>query len=233
MSKARDLANAGTALTSVSATELGYLDGVTSAVQTQVDAKIAKSVATTKGDLLAATASATVARVGVGTDGQVLTADSAQTPGVKWATPSGGKILQIVHGTYSTAVTTTSTSYVTTNLTASITPSSTSSKILIMATLPTIVYKSGADAGGDIVINRGSTQIYPHSTSGGYRSYISGASGYIQAISNVHLNYMDSPSSTSSVTYTAYMREMAGGGGSIQVQRGNEISTIILMEVAG
>jgi len=39
MSKARDLANAGTALTSVSATELGYLDGVTSAVQTQLNAK--------------------------------------------------------------------------------------------------------------------------------------------------------------------------------------------------
>jgi hypothetical protein len=47
MSKARDLANAGTALTSVSATELGYLDGVTSAVQTQLDTKLASSTAAT------------------------------------------------------------------------------------------------------------------------------------------------------------------------------------------
>jgi hypothetical protein len=39
MSKARDIANAGTALSSVDATELGYLDGVTSAVQTQLNAK--------------------------------------------------------------------------------------------------------------------------------------------------------------------------------------------------
>ena len=39
MSKARDLANAGTALTTVSATELGYLDGVTSDVQTQINTK--------------------------------------------------------------------------------------------------------------------------------------------------------------------------------------------------
>ena len=39
MTKARDIANAGTALSSVDATELGYLDGVTSAVQTQLDAK--------------------------------------------------------------------------------------------------------------------------------------------------------------------------------------------------
>ena len=90
MSKARDLANAGTALTTVSATELGYLDGVTSAVQTQVDAKIAKSTATTKGDLLAATASATLARLGVGSNDAVLTADSAEATGVKWATPSSG-----------------------------------------------------------------------------------------------------------------------------------------------
>lgn len=39
MSKARDLARAGTALANVDATELGYLDGVTSSVQTQLNAK--------------------------------------------------------------------------------------------------------------------------------------------------------------------------------------------------
>lgn len=37
MSKARDLANAATALSAVSATELGYVDGVTSAIQTQIN----------------------------------------------------------------------------------------------------------------------------------------------------------------------------------------------------
>jgi hypothetical protein len=47
MTKARDLANAGTALTTVSATELGYLDGVTSAVQTQIDTKAPTSTAAT------------------------------------------------------------------------------------------------------------------------------------------------------------------------------------------
>ena len=47
MTKARDLANASTALSAVSATELGYLDGVTSAVQTQMDAKLATATAVT------------------------------------------------------------------------------------------------------------------------------------------------------------------------------------------
>ncbi len=96
MTKARDLANAGTALTTVSATELGYLDGVTSAVQTQINSKIGQATAINptivdaKGDIIAATAADTVARLGVGTNGQVLTADSAESTGIKWATPSSG-----------------------------------------------------------------------------------------------------------------------------------------------
>jgi hypothetical protein len=47
MSKARDLANAGTALGAVSATELAFVDGVTSAIQTQIDAKAPSSTAAT------------------------------------------------------------------------------------------------------------------------------------------------------------------------------------------
>lgn len=59
---------------------------------TWADAPVPKSTVTTKGDLVAATGSAAVTRVGVGTDGQVLTADSTQTAGVKWATPSSGSL---------------------------------------------------------------------------------------------------------------------------------------------
>jgi hypothetical protein len=46
MTKARDIASAAPAPSTVSATELGYLDGVTSAIQTQVDAKAASSTPT-------------------------------------------------------------------------------------------------------------------------------------------------------------------------------------------
>lgn len=48
------------------------------------------STVTTKGDTLAATGSGAVSRVGVGSDGQVLTAASGQTAGVQWAAPPTG-----------------------------------------------------------------------------------------------------------------------------------------------
>jgi hypothetical protein len=44
------------------------------------------STLTAKGDTYVATAASTVTRLAVGTDGQVLTADSAQAKGMKWST---------------------------------------------------------------------------------------------------------------------------------------------------
>lgn len=58
-------------------------------------AVIAPSIVDAKGDLIAATAADTVTRLAVGTNGQVLTADSTASTGIKWATPtssSGGSV---------------------------------------------------------------------------------------------------------------------------------------------
>ncbi len=47
-------------------------------------------IITTKGDLIVGNAADTPARLGVGTDGWVLTADAASTNGIKWAAGGGG-----------------------------------------------------------------------------------------------------------------------------------------------
>lgn len=49
---------------------------------------VASSLVTAKGDLLVATGSGAIARHGIGTDGQVLTANSGQSDGAQWATPT-------------------------------------------------------------------------------------------------------------------------------------------------
>lgn len=68
---------------------------------------LSASIFDAKGDLIAATAADTVSRLAVGTNGQVLTADSTEATGLKWATPSSGWSL-ITSGTLSSTTTTVS-----------------------------------------------------------------------------------------------------------------------------
>jgi hypothetical protein len=62
---------------------------------------IQNAIVDAKGDLISATAADTPARLAVGTNGQVLTADSAEATGLKWATASSGGMTLISETTAS------------------------------------------------------------------------------------------------------------------------------------
>lgn len=73
-------------------------------IKAYADTKIAQSVVDAKGDILVATADNTITRLPVGTNNQVLTADSAEASGVKWAALPGASAGTVVTDTSATDV---------------------------------------------------------------------------------------------------------------------------------
>jgi microcystin-dependent protein len=63
----------------------------------------------TKGDIIAASAATTLAKRTVGTNGQVLTADSAQSTGLAWTTPTTGTVTIVSSSTAALTVATATT----------------------------------------------------------------------------------------------------------------------------
>jgi hypothetical protein len=63
---------------------------------------IQNAIVDAKGDLIAATAADTPARLAVGTNGQVLSADSTAATGLAWTTPAaGGSLIKLASNTFS------------------------------------------------------------------------------------------------------------------------------------
>lgn len=141
------------------------------------------------------------------TSGNVLTSASSLAASQLPA----GSVLQVVEASYKTAVTFNVGTFTSTGVTASITPSSASNKVLVMVKLDfgssnggssegakTRLYRNGSDisdARGDDSSNRqGSFITHP---------CYSGDSG---GVLTEYGQYLDSPSSTSSVEYRIYIR---------------------------
>ena len=143
----------------------------------------------------------------------------------------GGKVLQVVTGTTTTAMSTTSTTYADTNLTANITPSSTSSKIYVTVNQNIQLDDNTDDrVGAGLRILRDSTVIY-----GGdqpYEIFLENNTGNAtQNIFHINRNYLDSPSSTSQITYKTQGR-IYQSGDSVAFNAGSVEGTITLMEIA-
>jgi hypothetical protein len=197
---------------------------VTNSMATAIDAK---------GDLVAGTGADTFARLAVGTNGHVLTADSAEATGLKWAAAGGGgKVLQVVNAVYSTSTTITSASYQDTGLTATITPSSASSKVLVFVNLAGYTERQTGECAGGCQVLRGATIIVdPGTNAADIGSAASGAAS-TAAIGRYSQSYLDSPATTSATTYKVQAKPLTTANSSnFRAQPDSTRSTITLMEI--
>lgn len=133
-----------------------------------------------------------------------------------------GSVLQVVSNFTTADFNTASGSFVSTGLSASITPSSTSSKVFVIVSLPSWY----------IAANFAFATVFRGSTNIGNSDYglmmINNTASYAPSTTQV----MDSPSSTSSLTYTVHVRTTGGSATYVSYPTYGHF-TITLMEIAG
>ena len=151
--------------------------------------------------------------------------DTVAIPSGATITGSGlGKVLQVVTATDGTVRNTTSSSFVTASntLSVNITPSSTSSKIFIIVNAAGYINATG-DA--TYTIYRGSTNL---GGSNGMTAMYNETAAQIN--SSVAMSYLDSPSSTSELTYQVYFKTAAG---TAYLNYPSATASITTFEIAG
>jgi len=134
-----------------------------------------------------------------------------------------GSVLQVVTANLTTEQSTTSTSFVTTTLAVTITPTSSSSKIFIIASGN--LDNNALNVQAFITLFRGATNI--GAGGNGMGNLYGNASRLIVPIA---VNYLDSPATTSATTYTLYY--LSSAGTIIRLSQSGSQSTITCMEIA-
>lgn len=168
-------------------------------------------------------------------NGYLLSAQSGNTGGLTWAEPPQGKFLQIVSTNSSVRyyTNTESTSWTSTGHSIAITPTATNSKIWVAFTGGDIYHEYSQQA--SITLFRGSTKLLGNSSlsnnDGG--QYFTPEYVYGQVRSPFALSKLDTPNTTSQVTYES---KIWNRGGAVYVNdRGNngQQMTMTCMEIAG
>ena len=153
----------------------------------------------------------------IGASGDTL--NVAGTPGTGFT----GRLIQTVQATDASSLSSSSTSYVDTGLSASITPGSTSNKVLVLVSMGVFGADASGSAGAAHKLLRDSTDLIIHSSNGAH-----GMSGYIYT-AGTSFSYLDSPSSTSSITYKIQFKS---NGGENFVTDNGSTATMTLLEVS-
>ena len=177
----------------------------------------------------------------LGTDGQhMLSSGAGKTNVFETVAGGGGKVLQVISVSKNDTFTTTSTSFVDlTGLTADITPASTSNKVLVTVLLGRLTTNDGGGLGAEL--NRGGSSVYDLAQGGLDDCFGTGGGGGMsnndRKNDNAFIQYLDTPSSTSALTYKIRVKRSSAGTGYINRWGLNDdqgtVSSITLMEIAG
>ena len=128
-----------------------------------------------------------------------------------------GTVIQTVVVNYNTSSSTSSATPSATGLTATITPRFNNSKVLVSAVGN--FYQQSATGQGNAYIYKATTQL------AWIGQFYSANAGYITVMAG---SYLDSPATTSAVTYNVYFSAVAGA---VNFNVNNPYSTLILMEI--
>ena len=181
-----------------------------------------------------------------GSADQVLSTNGSGT--LSFATAGGGKVLQVVTAQKTDTFSTSSTSDTTvTGLSLNITPSATTSKILVMINLSACMGhftdSDGSNSNNRVNIFRGSTNIVDDLvTSPGSRTGTLAQHGFrkFQHIEALHFHLVDTPSTTSQLTYTVkvkarsstiFVNQMSDDAGNNNSNIPRGISTLTCLEI--
>jgi len=222
-------ATTGTSITGLTALVANDVVTVWTVNAFSVTGAIANTIVDNKGDILVGTGADTPGILSVGSNGQVLTADSSTGTGLAWAAPAAGKVLQVVQGTLTSQQSTTSTSYVDVGLSVAITPSSASSKVLIMSNFGVQVVTTTSQTinYGIYALLRDSTILQQGEAMGETNM---AATSNNEQYARVGYMYLDSPATTSSTTYKIQFKRVSPM--TVYVQAGaTNIASIVAMEI--
>mgnify|MGYP007054320754 CR=1 FL=1 len=150
----------------------------------------------------------------------------------------GGKVLQVVTQNINTRPAISASSYQDTGLTLNITPSASSNKIYLIASISTS--GSSSDYNQSMAFFRGSTIIGAAANASNQIGSMSQSRTNNSIANSVILSFVDSPSSTSQLTYTVKLYGEAGithyinrtGSDADQAHKGRTTSTITALEVS-
>ena len=174
----------------------------------------------TKGNILAASAATTLVALAVGTNGQVLTADSAQATGIKWATPTVGTVTSVSSSTGALTVATATTTPALTIRSATTSvdgivqlSDSTSTTSSVLAATPTAVKaaydlaalalpKAGGTVTGELLLGTTGTLVFEGSTDNGFETTLAAADPTAD-------NVVTLPNSTGTVALTSQLDDGA------------------------